>query len=50
MKLQFNLLAFIASLLRVADEDSLSEIALYDPRAVIECFHCFQRNLLLNFI
>ena len=26
MKLQYNLLAFIASLLRVTDEDSLSEI------------------------
>ena len=27
MKLQYNLLVFIASLLRVIDEDSLSEIA-----------------------
>ena len=41
MKLLYNLLAFNASLLRVTDEDSLSE---YGPRSVVECFHCFQGN------
>ena len=30
--------------LRVTDEDSLSEIAQYDPRSGFACFHCFQRN------
>ena len=39
-KLQYNLMVFIATLLRVTDEDSLSEIALYDQ----EYFHRFQRN------
>ena len=32
--LQYNLLAFIASFLRVTDEDSLSQIAQYDPGSV----------------
>ena len=50
MRLQYNLLAFIASLLRVVDEDSLSEIAQYDPRSVSECFHRFQMNYLYIFI
>ena len=40
MKLHYNLLAFIASSLRVTDEDSVSEIVQYDPRFVFECFHC----------
>ena len=46
LTLQYHLLAFIASLLRITDEDTLSEIAQYDTRYVFECFHCFQRNSL----
>ena len=34
MKLQCNLLAFIASLLGVTDEDSISEIARIDTQPV----------------
>ena len=37
----------IPSLLRVIDEELLSEIARYDPRSVFECFHCFQNNYIL---
>ena len=44
MKLHYNRLALIANLLRVTDEDSLSEIAQYDLNSVFECVHCFQRN------
>ena len=47
MKLLYNLLAFTASLLRVIDEDLLSEIEQYDPLSVFECFRCFQRNQLI---
>ena len=40
-KLKYNLLAFIANLLWVTDEDSLPEIAQYDPSPVFDCFLCF---------
>ena len=47
---EYNILAFIASLhvLRVNDEDLLSEVAQYDPLSVFEGFHCFQRNYTPN--
>ena len=45
-----NLKAFIAGLLRVTAEDSLSEIPQYDPHSGFDCFHCFQRLTFSIFI
>ena len=43
--MQYNLLAFIANLLRVTDVNPFSKIAQYDLHIVYdESFHCFQRN------
>ena len=44
------LLAFIASLLKFTDEDSLSKIGLYDPHTVFECSHYFKGSNFYDFI
>ena len=50
MKLQYSSLVYIAGLLRVADEDSLSEIAQYDSSYFVGMFPLLSGELTFVFL